>query len=264
MLREKNINRNDIQSDTEEFEIQDFELEGQLLFDIPFETGIMQIEDSDKIIPNKKSDTPTEKSDVKTITDKRMALIGYSVMVFALVGLILIIKLGISLMDNVDTDTTEEKILNFVKPMVVADIKPFENNVEIDDKDLITLSIWNYILNLKNSSEAFTEVRQEEIELQTKYIFGSLIPLSHQTVSVGGSQFVYNSDTKTYTVPLDVYFYSYYPKIKDIDLNDKQYRVEVEYWRDTPKWVNNAADAPVKVLTYTIDTSDGYELVSIK
>jgi hypothetical protein len=265
MLREKNINRNE--TDAEEFETQDFELEGQLLFDLPSEiTGVRQIESinsvSDKISLNKNTDMG-ENSPYKINNDKRMAIIGYSVMAFALVGLVLLIKMGIGLMDSIDTDTTEEKLLTFVKPMVVADTKPFDSEVEIDDKDLISLAVWNYILNLKSNSGPIAEVRQEEIELQTKYIFGYLIPLTHQTVAVGDSQFVYNSDSKTYVIPLDVYFYSYYPKIKSVELNDGQYSVEVEYWRDTPKWVNNVADSPVKTLTYTVFNADKFELVSI-
>ena len=145
----------------------------------------------------------------KTNLKKKLAFpIGLVVVLLALTGLVTVIVATYNLIDSaVEKSKNYEQYEAYFMPVVHIDPTTFDDVTKADMNELIEISIWSLLKN-DNSPDKFESneiglaIPKSEVEKEFVELFGKEVTPTHGNVEGYGIDFLYDSVTGIYTVPL--------------------------------------------------------------
>ena len=185
--------------------------------------------------------------------------VGLITIVLAVVGLITTVRYSISLVNDIVNQTAlKNEFAVFLYPMVITDGPAFESAADAPSSVIINAAIWRIIMNggndkYENDGTNMT-VSEIDVESAAAALFGYGINLEHQSVRLGTTVFEYNAASKSYLVPLDPNYNTYWPRVSEISNIGELFTVTVEYMPPT-MFAAEGMDyqlEPDKVMVYTV------------
>ena len=214
--------------------------------------------------------------EIKTKRNKKNLTAGIIITILSLVGLITIISSCISGISNMfDKSSKIEEYKSFLTPIVMNDPSPFDDVINADQGQLISMAIWSLLSsdidpNSFRYSEKGMLIDIALVEEEFVKLFGKDVAPLHQTVDGGdGVQFEYNKEEKAYLVPITGISALYSPMIADINEKGSSTILTVGYlaqedWKIDSKG-NMIPPEPVKYMNvYLRKNGDSYYISSIK
>lgn len=195
------------------------------------------------------------------------------VIIMAVIGCISTVRFvaGVtgSLLDNT---SLKNEFAEFIFPVVVNDIAPFESADEIPDSSKISCAIWNILLNSDTSAyeggNMGLTIPEYDVSASCRELFGSSVTLQHQTVGTAEMRFTYDENSHTYTANKNIRYLTYSPKLISISKSSDVYTVVVGYLPPTVAavaGVSGLSAQPEKYMEYTISRFDGKDtLLSVR
>ncbi len=196
------------------------------------------------------------------------------VIVMAIIGCISTVRfIGKFTEQLLDNSSLKNEFAQFIFPVVVNDIAPFESVEEIPNTSKITCAIWNILI--KKDTTAYDSegtgqltIPEYDVTASCKEIFGSTVSLEHQSVGTGEVRFTYDEENHTYSASKNIRYLTYAPQIAEMTEENGVYRLIVGYLPPalaTVTGINNMEVSPDKYMEYTINYWDGKStLVSVK
>lgn len=213
---------------------------------------------------------PAEKS------GKNRFFFGFAVFVIimAIIGCISTVRYAVKLTGSLlDNTSLKNEFAQFIFPVVVNDIAPFENAEEIPDSSKISCAIWNILLNsdtaeFETSGSMGLTIPEYNVSASCRELFGSTVSLKHQTVGTAEVRFTYDEEKHSYSASRDIRYLTYSPKIISITESDGFFTVIVGYLPPTVAavaGVSGLQSQPEKYMEYTISRWDGKDtLMSVR
>ncbi|MBP1542656.1 MAG: hypothetical protein J6A16_01055 [Oscillospiraceae bacterium] len=199
---------------------------------------------------------------------KRKFFFGFAlfVIVMAIVGCISTVRFVVNFTEHlVDNTSLKNEFAQFIFPVVVNDIAPFETVDEIPNTSKITCSIWN-ILIMKDTAPYEGEITGDllipeyDVSVSCKELFGNNASVEHQSVGIGEVRFTYDPDNHVYSASKNIRYLTYAPHIVDITEANGTYTVIVGYLPPslaTVTGISGMEVSPEKYMEYTLDRWDG-------
>ncbi len=196
------------------------------------------------------------------------------VVIMAIIGCISTVRLVADLTAKlVDNTSLKNEFAQFIFPVVVNDIAPFETVEEIPNSSKITCAIWN-IITMKDTSPYESvgtgdlKIPEYDVMASCKEIFGSSVSLEHQSVGLGEVRFTYDGENHTYTASKNIRQLTYAPQIIEMEESNGTYVLTVGYLPPslaTVTGIGGMEVVPDKYMEYTINRWDGKNtLMSIR
>ncbi len=209
-------------------------------------------------------------------TGKSRFAFGFAVFVIimAIIGCISTVRYAVKLTGSLlDNTSLKNEFAQFIFPVVVNDIAPFENAEEIPDSSKISCAIWNILLNsdtaeFETSGSMGLTIPEYNVSASCRELFGSTVSLKHQTVGTAEVRFTYDEEKHSYSASRDIRYLTYSPKIISITESDGFFTVIVGYLPPTVAavaGVSGLQSQPEKYMEYTISRWDGKDtLMSVR
>ncbi len=196
------------------------------------------------------------------------------VVIMAVIGCISSVRFVAGFTESLlDNTSLKNEFAQFIFPVVVNDIAPFEGADEIPDSSKISCAIWNILLNsdttgYESSGSVALTIPEYDVSASCTRLFGSSVSLQHQTVGTAEMRFTYDENTHTYTASKNIRYLTYSPKIISVGKSGDTYTVLVGYLPPTVAavaGVSGLSAQPEKYMEYTISRFDGKDtLLSVR
>ncbi len=198
---------------------------------------------------------------------KKRFFFGFAVfvIVMAIVGCVSTVrfvgKIAESLVDNT---SLKNEFAQFIFPVVVNDIAPFETTSEIPNTSKITCAMWN-ILIIKDTT-AYEDgmgglsIPEYDVMQSCKEIFGNSVTIEHQSVGTGEVRFIYDAENHVYSANKNIRYLTYAPQVVEMTKSNDTYTLTVGYLPPalaTVTGISGMEVAPEKYMEYTINRWDG-------
>lgn len=237
--------------------------------------------EDDNNIENDIADLGTSESSDDTITvpeppKKNKFFFGFAIfiVVMAIVGCISTVRFIANFTSQlVDNTSLKNEFAQFIFPVVVNDIAPFESVDEIPNSSKITCAIWN-IITMKDTApyeSAGTgdlKIPEYDVMASCKELFSTSVTLEHQSVGIGEVRFTYDGENHTYTASKNIRQLTYAPQIVEMEESNGTYVLTVGYLPPslaTVTGIGGMEVVPDKYMEYTINRWDGKNtLMSIR
>lgn len=199
-------------------------------------------------------------------TKKRLYFcMGVLFFVAAIWGLFSLGSLAVGKMRSFASNESQTEALEeYLAPLVLMDITPFSSVDALDDEQIITAAIWDFIMYgdfaKYEQTLGVVTVPAVDVDVFAAKLFGSGLTINHQTVGAGDLRFYYSEDIKSYNIPTAPAFYSYMPRIERLEKDGATYTLDVAYALETPQWQQAAGGLESeKTARYVVEeTEDGY------
>lgn len=222
------------------------------------ETDITEPEQEEA--PEQEAPTPLKRRKAYFIT-------GVAILLLAAVGLATTIRSAIGLVNDLFSQSAiKEEFAAFVYPFVITDTPSFESLEDVPASTVVTVSIWNIILNSDLSKyptdTGIMSVPEIDVESSAVSLFGHGIDVAHQTVGSVEAMFEYNEALKTYYVPAAPMVMTYSPRIASVSNEGELFTVAVEYLQPSmPTFNEQKEEIAEKVVIYTISRTANQKTV---
>ena len=209
--------------------------------------------------------------------NKYAAPVGAIWLLLAVIGLIAVgffcVQFTRGLLDNT---AEKQKFEQFLGPFVMFDPVPFDDPVNADPDFLLQSSVWCTILGEKRESYQFDElgrlmVPASDVDVTCARVYGENVKLEHRSFGDFERPNVYDEDTKTYYVWVNIQADLYSPSVERVVKKGDQYTLTVGYLPADTVWTRAQAEAsgnkaiPDKSLYYDLlKVKDHYQLLSIR
>lgn len=157
-------------------------------------------------------------------------------------------------------ENKKDSFAHIIYPAVIMDIESFASPAELSSEQIISASIWSLIMSEEKMSKYqqtfdIISVPAVDVEAYATELFGKNLPqISHSTVGSGELKFYYNSETKSYNVPVNPISFTYEPVITSVSKTDNKYTLVVDYIKELPAWIEDKEG-------YTPDVSKTAEFI---
>lgn len=157
-------------------------------------------------------------------------------------------------------ENKKDSFTDIIYPAVIMDIESFASPSELSSQQIISASLWSLIMSEEKMSKYqqtfdIISVPAVDVEAYATELFGKNLPeISHSTVGSGELKFYYNSETKSYNVPVNPISFTYEPVITSVSKTDNKYTLVVDYIKELPAWIEDKEG-------YTPDVSKTVEFV---
>ena len=224
--------------------------------------------------PPSGGETPKKKNHPHAM-NRLAALVGALILLFAAVGLVTTVVLtGNWIVAVAENQTEKDKFANFIYPLVMQDPPAFENVSKLKSSTILAAGAWNFIINADTSNYekdefGFMTVPQSDLEVYATKLFGEGLTFEHQSIGDSEFSFTYNSEDGTYNISDSVLFYTYVPRVTEIQRMDEQIHLRVEYLMPSMKLNASSKDEEkvAKVMEYILEETqedDGYKIVAVE
>lgn len=195
------------------------------------------------------------------------------IVIMAVIGCISSVRFVGNFMGSLlDNSSLKNEFAQFIFPVVVNDIAPFESVDEIPESSKISCAIWNILLNSDTSAyeggNIGLTIPEYDVGASCRQLFGSSITLQHQTVGTAEMRFTYDETNHTYTANKNIRYLTYSPKIISVNGSGDVYTLVVGYLPPTVAAVAGVSGLnaqPEKYMEYTINRFDGKDtLISVR
>lgn len=188
-------------------------------------------------------------------------LIGFIIIVFAIVGIVNTVIAAKDLISDIaDNTALRNEFTLYLYPVVATDPPTFENADTLQNSTIIRTAISKILLtsDLSNyeSDTGVLYIPEFDVETAAKSIFGTGITIEHETVGNVQDRATYSTEKKAYGVANSTATPNYIPKITDMTNVGETFTLKVEYYPlsvDIPGLENKATS--VKTMTYVIARS---------
>ena len=198
---------------------------------------------------------------------KKRFFFGFAVfmIIMALIGCISTVRFVVNVTEDlVDNTSLKNEFAQFIFPVVVNDIAPFETVSEIPNTSKITCAIWN-ILIIKDTTRyedgmGGLSIPEYDVMQSCKEIFGSSITLEHQSVGTGEVRFTYDEEKHVYSANKNIRYLTYAPQIVNVTRSDDTYNLVVGYLPPalaTVTGISGMDVVPEKYMEYTVNRWEG-------
>ncbi|MGN0650803.1 MAG: hypothetical protein ACI4KM_10230 [Oscillospiraceae bacterium] len=213
------------------------------------------------------SDAGEEKAPAEKPKRKRFFFVfAVFVIIMAIIGCISTIRTAVQITARlVDNTALKQELAQFIFPVVVNDIAPFESASDIPNSSKVTCAVWNILINkdTKNyeASMGGLTIPEYDVMASCKEIFGSSAMLEHQTVGTAEVRFTYDEENHVYYANKNIRYLTYAPYIVSMDESDNgTFKLIVGYLPPTVATVSGLTGveaSPEKYMEYTINRWDG-------
>lgn len=189
------------------------------------------------------------------------------VIVMAIIGCVSTVRFTIDFTSHlVDNTSLKNEFAQFIFPVVVNDIAPFENVSEIPNTSKVTCSIWNILIMkdtepYEGSIAGDLLIPEYDVMASCKEIFGTSVTIEHQSVGIGEVRFTYDSENHVYSASKNMRYLTYAPTIIEMDeISGGTYNLIVGYLPPslaTVSGIGGMEAVPEKYMEYTINRWDG-------
>lgn len=207
---------------------------------------------------------------------RKNTVVGVIVLVLAIVGAVSIISSAVrAISRSFDNSDKLEEYKTFVAPVIMSDPTPFDDVINADQSQLLSISIWSLLSggldpDAVEYSGTGMLITKAMVETEFARLFGTDVAPLHQTVDGGdGIQFEYNSKTGKYSIPLTSVDPVFSPMIADVSERGSTIILTVGCLASTD-WKQAAngdmvAPEPTKyVKIYLRASGDSYYISSLK
>lgn len=164
-----------------------------------------------------------------------------------------------------DNTSIKNEFAQFIFPVVVNDIAPFESTAEIPNSTKITCAIWNILINkdtdqYQSPTSMGLTIPEYDVAASCKEIFGSAASVEHQSVGAAEVRFTYDEENHVYSANKNIRYLTYSPQIIEMSEANGIYTLIVGYIPPTVASVagiNGMEVSPEKYMEYTIERWDG-------
>ena len=185
--------------------------------------------------------------------------VGVVTILLAIVGLITTVRFSIGVVKDIVNQTAlKNEFAAFLYPMVITDGPAFEAAENAPSSVVINAAIWRIIMNgdtdKYESDGSYMTVSEIDVESAASALFGYGARIEHQTVGFGTTVFEYNAASKSYLVPLNLNYNTYWPRVSEISNVGELFTVTVEYMPPT-MFATEGMDyqlEPDKIMVYTV------------
>ncbi|MCR4925043.1 MAG: hypothetical protein K5917_02010 [Clostridiales bacterium] len=146
--------------------------------------------------------------------------IGLIITLLSLVGIVTLVFLSVKGIQKLtDKSDKMEEYETFLAPVVMFDPDAFDDVTQANQSQLIDIAIWSLLKdeNLdpdKYMSDAgYLIIPQDDVKAQLIALFGNDVKFTHQTIDGYGYQFVYDSASGVYQIPITGVAPIYTPKV---------------------------------------------------
>lgn len=194
--------------------------------------------------------------------------------IMAIIGCVAAVRFAVDMTGRLmDNTSLKNELAQFIFPVVINDIAPFEAADEIPDSSKISCAIWNILLNgdtkeFENEGGIGLTIPEYNVNASCRELFGAAVSLEHKTVGTAEVRFVYDEEKHSYNVTKNIRYLTYSPKIIEIKQDGEQMTLTVGYLPPTISAVAGMEGLqvhPEKYMDYTINRLDGKKvLVSVR
>lgn len=241
----------------------------KIVFDSALDEDVSEIEEF-----SSEPETTSEPIVRKSFKRNSYLTIGVVVSVLALIGFVSSVLFVKGIAEGIANNTKQkEEFKSIVYPLVIIDSPEFDDINQLSPDSVINAAIWDILLHgdISKYEESYENITipQADVELHATKLFGKNLTFKHRDVGDLSLTFYYNSETKSYTVPVTPEFFSYSPVIRNVAKNGDTYDVAVGYLAPAPSWVEERdkelATLPEKYVIVKLKKQDnGYIVVSCK
>lgn len=241
----------------------------KIVFDSALDEDVSEIEEF-----SSEPETTSEPIIRKSFKRNSYLTIGVVVSVLALIGFVSSVLFIKGVAEGIANNTKQkEEFKSMVYPLVIIDSPEFDDVTQLSPDSVINAAIWDILLHgdISKYEESYENITipQADVELHATKLFGKNLTFKHRDVGDISLTFYYNSETKSYTVPVTPEFFSYSPVIRNVAKNGDTYDVAVGYLAPAPSWVEERdkelATLPEKYVIVKLKKDDnGYIIVSCK
>lgn len=241
----------------------------KIVFDSALDEDVSEIEEF-----SSEPETTSEPIIRKSFKRNSYLAIGVVVSVLALIGFVSSVLFVKGVAEGIANNTKQkEEFKSIVYPLVIIDSPEFDDINQLSPDSVINAAIWDILLHgdISKYEESYENITipQADVELHATKLFGKNLTFKHRDVGDLSLTFYYNSETKSYTVPVTPEFFSYSPVIRNVSKNGDTYDVAVGYLAPAPSWVEERdkelATLPEKYVIVKLKKEDnGYIVVSCK
>lgn len=224
------------------------------------------------------SDTPPEEPAAEPKQKNKGFFFGFAVfvIVMAIIGCVATVRfVADSTARMLDNTSLKNEFAQYIFPVVVNDIPPFEKAADLPNASVINCSIWNILINKdtelyenKDYPGALT-IPEYDVMVSCRELFGSGIEIEHQTVGTNEVRFTYDEENHVYSASKNIRYLTYAPSIVSMEADSNgMYKLIVGYLPPTVASVvglNGMEAVPDKYMEYTIEYWDKkMTLVSVR
>lgn len=241
----------------------------KIVFDSALDEDVSEIEEF-----SSEPETTSEPIIRKSFKRNSYLAIGVVVSVLALIGFVSSVLFIKGVAEGIANNTKQkEEFKSMVYPLVIIDSPEFDDVTQLSPDSVLNAAIWDILLHgdISKYEESYENITipQADVELHATKLFGKNLTFKHRDVGDLSLTFYYNSETKSYTVPVTPEFFSYSPVIRNVAKSGDTYDVAVGYLAPAPSWVEERdkelATLPEKYVIVKIKKeNDGYIIVSCK
>lgn len=154
-------------------------------------------------------------------THKAAFPIGCLIIILAAIGAVTVVVSAVKGIGTaVDNSKHYDDYNKMLTPVVLIDPDTFDDITKADMNQLIEISIWSLLKSdidpdTFESNENGLSVPKDAVEKEFVALFGTEVTPIHQTIDGYGLEFVYDSQTEIYTVPLTGITPIYTPQVVD-------------------------------------------------
>ncbi len=229
--------------------------------------GSLDAEDIEDDIAELGGNEPAEAEVVPEPVKKKRFFFGFAifVIVMAIIGCISSVRFVADVTGKLlDNTSLKNEFAQFIFPMVVNDIAPFDSVEEIPNTSKITCAIWNILITKDTTPYADgmggLTIPEYDAMASCKELFGSTIVMEHQSVGTGEVTFTYDEEKHVYYAAKNIRYLTYAPQIVEMSEVDGNYQLIVGYLPPslaTVSGVSGMEVSPDKYRLYTINRWEG-------
>lgn len=212
------------------------------------------------------SDSETKAVEEKPKKRRFFFIFAIFVIVMAIIGCVSTVRFVSDFTGRLlDNTSLKNEFAQFIFPVVINDIPPFESASEIPNTVMVNSAIWNILINkdtsaYENGNNQALTIPEYDVMVSCREIFGSSVTMEHQTVGSTEVRFIYDEETHTYTASKNTRYLTYAPDIVDMTENQGIYTLTVGYLPPTVASVAGISGMevePEKYMVYTIERWNG-------
>ena len=207
--------------------------------------------------------------------EKTTAVLGLVVTFFVVIGLISSIVAVVNFTRGlVNSTAKKEEFAQVIFPLVIVDVPEFESPTALDNSAIVSSAIWAFVVDDTDKSKYQKDdlgslvVPDVDVEYYIRKLYGSEVPIQHQSVEDASISMVYDAERKAYIIESTPKYLPYTPRVDKIVREGELYTLTVSYNLPDAMWNMNRGDRPYtvdKVMEYRLKkVEDNYQILSVK
>ena len=207
--------------------------------------------------------------------NRLMAVVGALILLFAAIGFVTTVVLTANwVVAKIDNQEEKDKFADFIYPLVMLDPPAFDSPSKLSPTTVLSAGAWNFIMNADKSKYekdefGFLTVPQSDLEVYATQLFGEGLTFEHQSIGDAEFSFSYNTEEGVYYISESSLYFTYVPRVTQIDYRDNQIHLRVEYVAPDFMWRSahhDSGEKVTKIMEYILEEngSGSYKIIAVE